>query len=208
MKKEVDIIPEPRETSVDVTTWVADFGDDLFRYALLQLRDQHAAEEVVQETFLGALKSRDSFLGRGTVRAWLFSILRHKIVDFIRTRARYSREHDNPGSNDVMKVAFDENGAWRIEAVDWRIPDQILEDRELWAMLHKCLTGLPTNQADTFILSVMHELTSDEICEQLDITPSNLWVRLHRARLALAQCMGKYWFGDSEGANDGNDRAE
>ena len=156
----------------------------------------------MQEAFLGALKSRESFSGRGSVRAWLYSILRHKIVDFIRTRARHAREHGVPDSHDSMNVAFDENGRWRAEAIDWRVPDQSIEERELWATLHECLDGLPTGQADAFVLSVMHELSSDEVCGQLDITPSNLWVRLHRARLALAKCMGVNWFGDSKESHD------
>jgi RNA polymerase sigma-70 factor (TIGR02943 family) len=193
---------ESQETSADVTTWVAEYGDDLYRYAFLQLRDRHAAEEVVQEAFLGALKSRDSFSGQGSVRAWLYSILRHKIVDFMRTRAKYRREHGCPDSPDSMSVIFDENGHWQAEAIDWRLPDQSIEERELWATLHDCLSHLPTGQADAFVLSVMHDLSSDEICRQLDITPSNLWVRLHRARLALATCMGVNWFGDSEEPHD------
>jgi RNA polymerase sigma-70 factor (TIGR02943 family) len=193
------------ETSADITSWVTDYGDDLYRYALLQLRDHHAAEEVVQETFVGAIKSHGNFSGRSTVRAWLLSILRHKIVDFIRTRARYTREHGVPDSDNAKGFAFDEHGNWRAEAIDWHVPDQIVEDRELWVVLHKCLGNLPTGQADTFVLSVMHELGSDEVCEQLDITPSNLWVRLHRARLALAICMGVNWFGDPEEDNDGSE---
>lgn len=201
----MDQSPDSHKTSIDVATWVADYGDDLYRYALLQLRDQHAAEEVVQEAFLGALKSRESYSGRGTVRAWLLSILRNKIVDFIRTRARYAHEHGRPGPGDASKLSFDENGVWRVEAVDWRLPDQMMEDREMWAMLHQCLKELPTGQADVFVLSVMHDMTSEEICRQLDIKPSNLWVRLHRARLALAQCMGKNWFNEAEEANDGSE---
>lgn len=194
----MDLPSESQETSSDVTTWVADYGDDLFRYALVQLRDRHAAEEVVQEAFLGALKNRSSYSGRGPVRAWLYSILRHKIVDFIRTRTKYRKEQNSPDSHDPTKTSFDENGRWRAEAIDWRLPDQSIGERELWAVLYECLGHLPIGQADAFVLSVMQELASDEICNQLEISPSNLWVRLHRARLALAACMGVNGFGDSE----------
>ena len=193
---------ESHETPSDVTTWVTEYADDLFRYALLQLRDRHAAEEVVQETFLGALKGRDSFTGRGSARSWLYSILRHKIVDFIRTRAKYAAEHGSPESHSSPNVSFDENGRWRAEAIDWRLPDQSIEERELWATLHECLSRLPTGQADAFVLRVMQGMESEEICGQLNISHSNLWVRLHRARLALAKCMGVNWFGDSEEPQD------
>ncbi|MEP3479584.1 MAG: sigma-70 family RNA polymerase sigma factor [Fuerstiella sp.] len=194
----MDSPSESQKTSPDVTTWVAEYGDDLFRYALLQLRDRHAAEEVVQEAFLGALKNRRSFSGRGSERAWLYSILRNKIVDFIRARAKDRKEHSTPDSHDSINASFDELGRWKGEAIDWRLPDQSISDRELWALLHDCLDRLPTGQADAFVLSAMQDLASDEVCDELEISPSNLWVRLHRARLALAKCIGVNWFGNSE----------
>jgi RNA polymerase sigma-70 factor (ECF subfamily) len=73
-------------------------------------------------------------------------------------------------------------------------PDRAMQARELWQVVRACLSSLPQGQADVFTLSVMEELESEEICRQLDISPSNLWVRLHRARLGLAKCVSAKWF--------------
>ncbi len=185
--------------SVDPSTWVDQHGDYLFRYAFSRLRDSNAAEEVVQETFLAGIRFQDRYNGRGAERAWLLGILKRKLVDYVRMRARFDRDGISQENQDPSLQLFDMQGNWKKGALRFELPDQAIESRELWDVVRGCLSHLPTGQADVFVLSVMENMDSDQICRELDITPSNLWVRLHRARLALARCVGARWFEQVEG---------
>lgn len=185
--------------SVDPTEWVEHYGDYLFRYANARLRDANAAEEVVQDTFLNGIRYLEQYSGRGTERAWLLGILKRKIIDFVRKRNRQQRVGQYEDDHDPTNQLFDAKGNWNKQTIPWSIaPDQRIESSELWQIVRNCLTHLPQGQADVFTLSVMEGMDSDEICETLSITPSNLWVRMHRARLGLAKCVGGKWFNDDE----------
>ncbi len=182
---------EPPE--LDPTQWVDQHGDYLFRYAFSRLRDTNAAEEVVQETFLAGIRFLDRYNGRGAERAWLLGILKRKLVDYVRMRARFDRDGLTSDGSDPTSQLFDARGNWKKGGVRFDLPDKALESQELWEVVRGCLSHLPQGQADVFILSVMENMDSDEICRELEITPSNLWVRLHRARLALARCVEARW---------------
>lgn len=186
--------PEP----LNPGAWVDEFGDYLYRYAYSRLRDANAAEEVLQETFLAGLRYRKQFSGRGSERAWLLGIMKRKIVDYIRQRLRHARDGSYEDESDPSLQLFDANGAWRnVEALGLS-PDHRMQSRELWQVVRECLQHLPATQADVFTLSVMEDMDADDICRQLDITPNNYWVRLHRARLGLARCVGSRWFQETE----------
>jgi RNA polymerase sigma-70 factor (TIGR02943 family) len=174
--------------------WVDNHGDYLFRYAMSRLRDTNAAEEVVQETFLAGIRFQDRYNGRGSERAWLLGILKRKLVDYVRMRARFDRDGVSHNGNDPTSQLFDAQGNWRNGTFRFELPDKSVESKELWEVVRGCLSHLPVGQADVFVLSVMENMDADQICRELDITPSNLWVRLHRARLALARCVGTRWF--------------
>ena len=190
--------PDRSPSRVNPESWVDDYGDYLFRYALSRLRDENAAEEVVQETFLAGVRFQDRYTGEGAERAWLLGILKRKLIDYVRRRARYDRDGAYEGSNDPSGKLFDQNGNWKRGAFPALTPDLQVESAEVWDVVKGCLEHLPRGQADVFVLSVMEEMPTDEICQELGITPSNLWVRLHRARLAHAQCVGSRWFQDEE----------
>lgn len=184
----------PDSAGLDPSGWVDQHGDYLFRYAFSRLRDANAAEEVVQETFLAGIRFQDRYNGRGAERAWLLGILKRKLVDYVRMRARFDRDGISHDGGDPTAHLFDAHGNWKTGAFRFELPDQSIESRELWDVVRNCLSHLPAGQADVFVLSVMENMDSDQICRELDITPSNLWVRLHRARLALARCVAARWF--------------
>ncbi len=192
--------PQPAP-GLNPDNWVDEYGDYLFRYAVSRLRDDNAAEEVVQETFLAGIRFQHRYTGDGTERAWLLGILKRKLIDHIRRRARYDRDGVSDGSHDPSEKLFDQKGNWKNGAFMSATPDGQVASREIWEVVKDCLKRLPQGQADVFVLSVMEEMTSEEICQELQITPSNLWVRLHRARLALAQCVGARWFHDQKVAS-------
>lgn len=185
----------------DPERWVDEYGDYLYRYAFSRLRDSTAAEEVVQETFLAGIRFLEGFSGQGAERAWLLGILKRKIIDYVRMRNRYDRDGSYQDSNDPSAQLFDENGNWKAGAFSALTPDDQVESREIWEVVQGCLEHIPKGQADVFVLSVMEEMDTDQICSELGISPSNLWVRLHRARLALAKCVGARWFTEEEVPN-------
>ena len=181
-------------TDVNPDIWVDEYGDYLFRYAKSRLRDSNAAEEVVQETFLAGVRYSDQFAGLGSERGWLMGILKRKIVDHIRARAKYQSEMPYEDEYDPSEQLFDANGNWKSGAIKWSAsPDTKIEMEELQLVVRECLGTLPESQAAVFVLSVMEELDSDDICRELDITPANMWVRMHRARAGLANCVGAKW---------------
>ena len=189
-----------QQVIIDPDRWVDEYGDYLYRYAFSRLRDGNAAEEVVQETFLAGIRFQDRFNGEGAERAWLLGIMKRKVIDYVRMRNRYDRDGSYEDSNDPSAQLFDQNGNWKAGAFASALPDDQVESKEIWDVVRGCLEHLPKGQADVFVLSVMEEMDTDQICEELHITPTNLWVRLHRARLGLAKCVGAKWLVD-EGVN-------
>ncbi|MCA9035934.1 MAG: sigma-70 family RNA polymerase sigma factor [Planctomycetaceae bacterium] len=192
---------------IDPDQWVDLHGDYLYRYAFARLRDTNASEEVVQETFLAGIRFQDRYNGRGTERAWLLGILKRKLIDHVRMRARFNRDGVADDGSDPTQQLFDGKGNWKAGAMAFDLPDQKVEQKELWEVVRNCLNHMPAGQADVFVLSVMENMESEQICRELDITPSNLWVRMHRARLALARCVGARWFDDSADSQSENKQA-
>lgn len=181
-------------TMLDPAIWLERHGDYLYRYAMLRLRDASAAEDVVQETLLAALKSFARFAGQSSERTWLVGILKHKVTDWFRKQHETSLDSDN-GDEEF----FDAEGFWRSEKrpVSWDLnPEVALQSKDFQRILTLCLNQLPESLARVFILRELNGLTTDEICELLDITPGNLWVMLHRARLRLQHLLSLYWFRD------------
>ncbi|QDU07149.1 sigma-70 family RNA polymerase sigma factor [Gimesia aquarii] len=187
------------EQKLDPSEWVDAYSDYLYRYAFSRLRDVSAAEESLQETFLAGIKHQSQFQGLGSQRAWLLGILKRKIVDYIRSRSRLKQVSDHGHEAELENQLFDESGFWRQGAKRWAVePRRRLESEELWQIVRECLSHIPEPQADAFMLSVMEEMSTEEICAELNITQSNLWVRLHRARLHLAHCVSSHWQADEK----------
>ena len=103
---------KPGTLAGDPQLWVDEHGDALYRYALSQLGDRSAAEDLVQETFLAALTARERFRGGSSARTWLISVLRHKLVDHWRRVGRRERLADPEALEVDVPTAFDERGRW------------------------------------------------------------------------------------------------
>ncbi len=183
----------------DPEKWVDEYGDYLYRYALSRLFDPHLAEEIVQETFLAALKSLEGFRGQASIKTWLVGIMKHKIVDHFRKTSREKPYEEVENLYDREPDIFDDRGGWKIGPAKWQGDPQIIrEDREFWETFRKCLLKLPKKQVDLFVLREMEGKKTDEICMILDITPTNLWVMLYRARVSLRKCIEDTWFGERQ----------
>jgi RNA polymerase sigma-70 factor, ECF subfamily len=168
----------------------------LLRVAMLQLRDSDVAEDVVQDTLLAALQSADSFSGRSSLKTWLTGILKHKIVDAIRRKSRepVAASFDEEAQIDDLDALFDEAGHWENPPADWGDPEEALSQQQFLDIMQFCLEKLPPNTARVFMMREVMELESEEICKELSITSTNLWVILYRARVALRQCLEQHWF--------------
>lgn len=165
----------------------------LLRYASLQLRDSHAAEDAVQETLLAALAGEAGFGQRASLRTWLTGILKHKIIDAIRRQTREATAI--PADADEFDALFQEDGHWVDPPGAWANPDASLEQTHFFAALEACLQRLPQKTAHAFMMREHLGLETDEICKELAITPTHCWVLLYRARMALRECLEKEWFG-------------
>lgn len=184
----------PRAGTIDPAHWVERYQDDFYRFAYNRLEDTHAAEDVVQETFLAGLMFVDQYRGEGSEKSWLFTILRRKTVDCARMRARDGgRDASNPSSNGVPD-RFAGSGSWDADSVPCDAdPSRIVENREIWRLLQDSLEAIPRNQANVFVLRVLDGLCPESVCRILRISQSNLHVRFHRARTRLAAFFLKRW---------------
>jgi RNA polymerase sigma-70 factor, ECF subfamily len=179
----------------------------LLRYATAKLRDSDAAEEAVQEALVAALAGINSFAGDSTLRTWLTSILKFKIIDFQR-RVTVSRERfatapaggrdgdgETEGQADWLDQLFDESGHWRANFGTWAVPEAAHEQQAFFSAFERCMDKLPKATARVFFQREVMGAETEEICKDEEITPSNCWVILHRARLGLRECLESNWFG-------------
>ena len=182
-------------TELNPQLWLENHGDALFRYAMLRLRKQTAAEDMVQETLLAAWASRDSYAGQAQERTWLISILRHKILDYLRQNKQDSPQSLSSTADPAIDVAFNSWGHWKNPPKKW-VTSQThnVETQEFWDTFHDCLSKLPDSLAHAFTLKMLDEQSPEEVCKVLGITTTNLWVMLHRARARLRTCLEINWF--------------
>lgn len=183
-----------------VESWVDEHADYLFRYALPRVRDHHAAEELVQETFLAALRAGESFRSKSSPRTWLVGILRHKIMDVFRARDRKGEPESLDESDPAIDALFDGKGRWIKKPEHVEIdPAALQECADFWVVFEDCLGALPELQSQAFSFRVMDDIKSEEICKLLSISATNLWVTLHRARARLRTCLETKWFRSNPG---------
>jgi RNA polymerase sigma-70 factor, ECF subfamily len=186
---------EAKHQIPDPALWVDEYGDYLYRYALQRTRSTQLAEDMVQETFLAALKSKDRFSGKSSVKTWLIGILKHKIIDHIRKNSKEQTVSELSSDDQAIDDLFDKGGHWKKPPSDWNAdPSELLERGEFWQVFEDCVGRLPSQQADAFTMREIEDTKTEEICKVLSITPTNLWVSLHRARARLRKCLEENWF--------------
>lgn len=190
----------------DPERWVEEHGDYLFKFALVRLRDTARAEDMVQETFLAALKGGQSFAGRSAEKSWLVGVLKHKILDHFRKASRETSFTDLEFYQDEESDRFIPDGVFKdgwfhetgrdLGPMEWSTdPGASLDSAAFWKSFSECSHKLPRNIAAVFTLREVDGVESKEICQTLGISESNLWVMLHRARMALRRCLETNWFG-------------
>lgn len=178
---------------INPNKWIDSYADYLFNYTITRVRDRETAQDLVQDTFVAGLNSMKNFKGEASERTWLVSILKRKIIDY------YRRINSKKGQAEV-KMNFsqdsDDEGNWleqRVADPFDKTAEDTIENTELGLAIHACLSKLPEKQAEVFKMKTLLNYETEAICNELDITPSNLWVIIHRARTALASCLKENW---------------
>ncbi len=184
------------ENGLDPERWLTDHGDVLYRFALLRVKRSATAEDLVQETLLAALRGADRFRGGSTERTWLLSILKHKISDHARQAGRERPATDVVGTDQWVEGLFDHRGRWKASPGDWGDePGSAAEKAEFWSVFSGCLGTLPVRMRNAFTLRELDQIDSQNVCNELAVSPTNLGVILYRARLRLWRCLDDNWFG-------------
>jgi RNA polymerase sigma-70 factor, ECF subfamily len=180
---------------------LAGWRPQLLRFARLQLRSEAQAEDAVQEAMLAALAGAGKFAGASQAKTWVFAILRNKIIDELRRRAREGNVADyapDDEEGDDFDELFDQRGHWAESPATWGDPESTLENSQFWTVFEACLDGVAEKPGRVFMMREILGLETEEICKELGISTSNCWVLLHRARLGLRECLSQRWFGEQQ----------
>ena len=180
------------EHHLDPNKWIERYSDYLFNYTITRVNDRETSKDIVQDTFFAGLKSMKNFKGEASERTWLISILKRKIIDY------YRKINSKKGQAEVrMTQNNDPNeGDWmeeRVEDMAYLNAQDRLENAELSDAIYDCLAKLSEKQANVFTMKTILNYETEDICNELKITPSNFWVLIHRARTAMAECLEKTW---------------
>jgi len=179
---------------IDPNKWISLYSDYLFNFTISRVNDRDLAKDLVQDTFFAGLKSMKNFKGEASERTWLISILKRKIIDY------YRKINSNKGKAEV-RMSYNSDSESEGDWLEERVADPFdktaedtLENEELGDAIYNCLSKLPKKQAEVFRKKTIEGLDTESICNELNITASNLWVIIHRARTTMAACMEKNWF--------------
>jgi RNA polymerase sigma-70 factor (TIGR02943 family) len=199
-------VAAPKTSGLEPDKWIERYSDYLYSLAYARLRKEEVAEDLVQDTFFSALRARDTFLNNASEKTWLIAILKRKIIDYYRKKSTQNELSvlDKPieGTDGTSDHFFGDKatpGHWAEAAMPkiWKKDfETSVESEEFYDILKRCITKLPEKTAAAFTMKNMDDLDTDEICKELNITPSNYWVMMHRAKLMLRECMDKNWFNE------------
>jgi len=178
--------------------WIEEYGDYLFRFALFRLSNEETARDMVQETLIAAWKAKKNFRGDSSLRTWLVGIMKHKITDLIRKEIR-GRKLSDALENDPTSSMFDKNDSWSKPVQGWDDdPEHLYSNQQFLRTLQNCVSALPEQHRHVFTLRELNGEDTESVCNSCGISSTNLHVIMHRARLALRQCLEKNWFGNEK----------
>lgn len=193
------ILDADNDASRDPEQWVDLYGNTMYRYALARVSDQEIAQDLVQEALVAAIQAYDRFQGRSSIKTWLIAILKRKVVDHYRQASNRQMTDDIEAVASNVDKMFNDNGHWRVFPNEWTVnPDVAFEQQEFMDVLYECISVLPSRLAEIFMLREFDEMSTKLICEKLEISESNSWVMLYRARMQLRQCLERNWLDDDQ----------
>ena len=187
----------------DPSKWLLLYGDYLFSVAMMKVNDSHLAEDLLQETFLSAIKAASAFKGESSEKTWLTRILLNKITDHYRKKSvlKEAQEYLTQSEQSFTQHFFEsEDNAiphWLDDTYpkDWGAgADASINRQEFENILHGCIKKMPEKLSVVFLAKYMEEESSENICKDFDLSPSNYWVIIHRAKVLMRGCLEKNWF--------------
>lgn len=169
--------------------WISTYGDMLLSYAYARVNDRELAKDLVQESFLVAFRSKEQYRGELSEKNWLYLVLRSRILDHFKKKSEVAFSNMGPEPEDD-EVHFTERGHWKKGAApeQWNA-DRLAVSNEFYSALHDCKGQLSDKQNAAFTLKYLEQKDSEDICKELNISASNYWVLIHRAKLALQDCL-------------------
>lgn len=185
-----------KKHTLNPDSWNIEFRNYLIQFALPRVSDYGTAEDLVQETFLSGWNARERFRGDCSEKTWLTGILRNKIIDHYRKTGRRPSVLTTDLENGER---FEEgNISWIDQQPDQKSsnsPEAVTERHEFLDDLELAVTALPDKMGKAFRMREMQGFSTEEITEELDITTSNLWVLIHRAKQNLSKELQGDWSG-------------
>jgi RNA polymerase sigma-70 factor (TIGR02943 family) len=178
--------------------WVKQFSDELFSWALYKTSSKETAEDLVQETFLAAFRKLDTFQGKSQPKTWLFSILNNKVIDYYRSSAKTTKQNFSLTESSGVAITeglFNQYGCWKTNDVNpiWDQEEELLDNPDFNNTLEICMEELPTKWQLAITSKYLTQKNATEICQELEITVSNYWQIVHRAKLLLKKCLDVKW---------------
>lgn len=187
-----------RSKPTPIEAWLDEHGDALYQYALIKTNNPDIAADLVQDTFEVVIRSSNRFAGKSQVRSWLIGILRHKITDHYRRKYKESGG-SNTDDSQFSNTVFSEAGYWQAHTAPQPIAEadtNLLDDTAFLKVLALCLDKLPSLWKMVLEGKYLQEKETGQLCQELNISTTNLWQINHRAKLSMQQCLQAAWFRD------------
>lgn len=181
-----------------VKEWVNKYSEELYKWAFHKTSDSETSNDLVQDTFLAAVKSIDKFEGKSNPKTWLFSILNNKISDHYRKEYKQIIINESNLQNKETKNSFfDQKGCWEEseKPAFWPTDEEnLLDNNNFKLQLANCLEGLPPVWNKAIKLKYLSDIDGNDICQEIGVSKTNYWQILHRAKLQLRKCLEINWF--------------
>lgn len=164
--------------------------DRVYRLVLRFVRNEHEAQEVVQETFLSIWRNLDGFKGESQFGSWLYRIAANAAL----MRLRSQRRHPEVSTEELPADVIESREPAHHGGENWaRRPDDQLQTNELRSHIQRAVDSLPEMYRSVFIIRDVEGLSTEETAEILGITVPTVKTRLHRARLQLRRTITDYF---------------
>lgn len=174
--------------SIDISSCVVLYTKDLYAWAYYKTGNTTLSEDLVQDTFLAAIKSKENFNGQSEIKTWLLGILKNKIADYFRKST----------SKHFSQNIFFSDGNWNEEEIpsEWESNNEqeLLDNGEFNKALEDCLGKLPTLWSSIIRMKFVDDRKAEIICRENNISPNNYWQIIHRSKLQLRKCLTTNWF--------------
>jgi RNA polymerase sigma-70 factor (ECF subfamily) len=179
--------------------WVELYADYLYNFAYFRVNKEELAQDLVQDTFLSALKAIDTYKGEASEKTWLVSILKNKIIDHYKKASTRNESPLQLPSYETPSLDYffnkEKNGHWQSESKpkDWGGQDTTYDTKEFYKILESCLGKLPEKWKGVFTMSLLEDADAKLVCKEFNLSSSNFWVIIHRAKLQVRACLEKNW---------------